>query len=91
MDNLEKYKVWIGPYLRDELESHQKDAFEKQLALSEELRQELKLQQDVQQTINDKGDYDHFRKSLEEAQKSFFLKHKNKLARIILLGWCFAA
>ncbi|MGB3466112.1 MAG: hypothetical protein WBA74_12620 [Cyclobacteriaceae bacterium] len=88
---MEKYRLMIGPYIRDELTELDKRRFEEYLESSEELRKELKMEIELHGTINGKADYDQFRKSMEEAQQSFFQKHKKKIANIILFGWCFAA
>ncbi|MEL6558893.1 MAG: hypothetical protein AAFQ94_11965 [Bacteroidota bacterium] len=91
MSTVNKYKLWIGPYLRDELTDAQKSEFEMVLDSNEELKKEFSLQKDVIDTINKKTEFDDFKDALNQAQNSFFDKHKKKIAEIFLLSWIFAA
>ncbi len=91
MNTVNKYKLWIGPYLRGELSESDKEEFELALDAHEELKKEYNLQRDIADTINGKEGFDNFKNALNEAQNNFFSKHKKKIAEIFLLSWIFAA
>lgn len=91
MNTVNKYTLWIGPYLREELSDSEKKEFEVALEANDALKKEYFLQKDVTETINRKEEFDNFKDALDQAQTSFFDKHKKKIAEISLLSWFFAA
>lgn len=91
MNTVNKYILWIGPYLRGELTDAQKSEFEMVLESNEKLKQEFALQKDISETINKKSEFDNFKDALNQAESSFFNKHKKKIAEFFLLSWIFAA